>query len=103
MYWPGTNRFTRNINNNQFVKCHITSDDVHTREHVYGTRKPLLRGTMTRKTPNKHNRANVAPLTRIIPTRYLTTDLFMDILFVNGNNVYTPNVQISDTDQYNHC
>ena len=85
LFWPGTKRFAQFLHDNQIQNCELTNDDVVTRDHIFGTPTPLLRGKSTGAKPEKHTRDELYDISNMIPTRYMDLQIFMDIFYVNGN------------------
>ena len=79
LFWPKNSTVTGYINEKHINNCHLTEEDIHARQHVYGTPIPLLRGAMMRKHPKTHNRSNLVTLSKTVIDRYLKIHMFMDI------------------------
>ena len=84
-FWPSTKNVNNYIDGNQILNCHLTGQDIETRDHIYGTPIPLLRGKMLRQRPMAHNREPLVQIPTVIAKRYMKVNMFMDLFFVNGN------------------
>jgi len=82
--WPSTTKFKRIIKNNLINNSKITIDDINRAEIIFGTPKPLLKGTMIRHVPIT-NKIEKVPLPIQIAERHKEIHLYIDFFFINGH------------------
>ena len=81
--WPSTSKFKRIIKNNLINNSPITIDDINRAEMIFGTPKPLLKGTMIRHVPITNKVSKVA-LPIQIAERHKEIHIYIDFFFING-------------------
>ena len=81
--WPSTSKFKRIIKYNLINNSPITINDVNRAEIIFGTPKPLLKGTMIRHVPITNKIEKVA-LPIQIAEIHKEIHIYIDFFFING-------------------
>ena len=63
--WPSTQDFQRIVANNLVSNCDVTVDDIKRAVAIYGEPIPILKGKMTRKSPDSHGEFVKLPLPEV--------------------------------------